>query len=135
MANRKQLQKTFEELDAIKTQLVNDIFPSIKQTKSELDQYRSELLDDGENESIKTKISSLENQIISLKNEAESKASEILEYHTEIFDGNDEEDSIKDQIENFLADSEELFTNTDTKKKDLDIFYEKVFGKKMKMEK
>lgn len=130
MANRKQLQKTFEELEAIKTQLVEDIFPSIKQTKIEFDQYRSELLIDGENESIKTKISNLENQIISLKNDAKSKVLEILEYHTKIFDGNDEEDSIKDKIENFLTDSEELFTNTDIKKKDLDVFYEKVFGKK-----
>lgn len=130
MANKKQLQKTFEELESIKKQLIEDIFPSIKQTKSELDQYQSDLLVDGENESIKTKILNLENKIVSLKENAELKVSEILDYHAEIFDGTEDEDPIKDKIESFLSDSEELFTDTDSKKKDLDVFYEKVFGKK-----
>ena len=133
MASRKQIQKTLEELEVLKSDLVNNIFPSIKETKNELDFYKSNLLIDTEGkESIKTKINNLETTITSLKNDAEVKVSAILKYHKEIFEGDAVKDSIKETLENYLSESEELFTDTQSKKEDFDLFYEKVFGKKDK---
>jgi len=130
MTNKKYIQKTIEELEIIKLELVNTIFPSIKKTKIDLDSYVAELLIDGENQSIKTKISNLESKIILLKDESDSKVSELLKYHKEIFEGDEENDSIKQSFETYLKESEVLFNDTESKKNNLDIFYEKIFGKK-----
>ena len=55
MANIKKTQKLWDEIDGLKNQLINDIFPNIKQTKSDLDIYTAELLVDNEDrESIKS---------------------------------------------------------------------------------
>lgn len=133
MASRKQIQKSLEELDALRSDLVENIFPDIKMTKSELDLYHSELLiDEVDKESIKTKVINLENKITLLKNQADIKVSEILGYHKEIFEGDAVKDSIKETLENYLNESGELFTETEAKKEDFDLFYEKVFGKRDK---
>lgn len=133
MASRKQANKTWEELDVIKQQLVVNIFPSIQQTKKELDAYKNELLvDSEENPSIKQKINQLETKLVQLIEQANQKAEQILRLHKSVFgDGSaDQHDTLKDKLEAFLGGSKELFEEIEQKKGDFDVFYEKVFGTK-----
>ena len=126
MATRKQAQKTWEELALLKDNLQNDVFPEIKKTKEELDEFKRKMID-GE-ESVKSKIEDLENKIITLKDEAIEKVNEILSLHKKVFENTDENNSIEKQFEDFLLETEKLFIETENKKKDFDLFYEKVFG-------
>ncbi len=130
MATRKQANKTWEELESIRKQLVESIFPSIQATKQELDRYHADLLvDTEERESVQTKITDLENKLTQLVNDAQEKASTILKLHQEVFQGGEEGNSIKKAVEDFLNNSQNLFSETEKKKNDFDSFYEKVFGK------
>ncbi len=129
MATRKQTQKTWEELEAIRLSLVDDIFPSIKSTRNELEDYRNELLiGNAETPSVKAKISELEAKLAELKNQTSESVSQILEMHKSVFGNGEQEDSIKSKLDTFLNDSQQLFEETEEKKKEFDSFYEKVFG-------
>lgn len=128
MATRKQAQKIWEELESLKNNLQDNIFPAIKETKEELDDFREEMIDG--DESLKSRIEDLENKIIALKNEAAEKVNEILSLHKKVFENTDENNSIEKQFEDFLLEAEKLFSETEKKKGDFDLFYEKVFGVK-----
>ena len=133
MATRKQANKTWEELETIRKELVEDIFPKMRQVKSDLEQYREELFEGlGDSPSIKSKIEELETKIEDLKTEAQGKVKQILELHKKIFEGSTEEDSIQKQLETFLKNSQKLLAETEEKKESFDNFYEKVFGVKDK---
>lgn len=130
MAKRTQAQKTWEELEAIRLALVDDIFPSIKTTRKELEDYRNELLiGNAESPATKTKISELEAKLVELKNQTTEKVAQILEMHKSVFQDGDADKSIKTRLELFLTHAQELFEETEGKKEDFDSFYEKVFGK------
>lgn len=129
MATRKQTQKTWEELEVIKLSLVDDIFPSIKNTRKELEDYRNELLlGNTENPSIKARIAELEGKMVELKNQTQEKVAQILEMHKSVFGSGTQEDSIKSKLEIFLNDAQQLFEETEEKKEEFDSFYLKVFG-------
>src|SRR3989344_1052012 len=128
MATRKQTQKTWEELEAIRLSLVNDIFPSIKDTRKELEDYRNELLvGNAENPATKTKIAALEGKLAELKDQTTEKVAQILEMHRSVFDDG-EQKSIKVRLETFLDDAKQLFEDTKEKQEEFDGFYTKVFG-------
>jgi len=131
MATKKQANKTWEELESIRQKLADDVFPSIQNTKQELDQYREKLLVDRENApSIQTIIGELEGKIIQLKEEADQKVTEILKLHNSVFTEESDEGPIKKQFEDYLNNAQKLFSDASTKKGDFDSFYEKVFGEK-----
>ncbi|MDP3725911.1 MAG: hypothetical protein Q8R36_01805, partial [bacterium] len=129
MAKLKQAQKTWEELEAIRLSLVDDIFPSIKNTRKELEDYRNELLlGNAENPSIKAKIAEVEGKLVELKSQTEEKVAQILEMHKSVFGNGTQDDSIKSKLETFLNDAQELFEEAGEKKEEFDSFYIKVFG-------
>jgi hypothetical protein len=129
MAKLKQAQKTWEELEAIRLSLVDDIFPSIKNTRKELEDYHNELLiGNAESPSIKAKISGLEGKLTELKNQTSDRVAQILEMHRNVFGDGETEDSIKSKLEAFLEDAQQLFEETEGKKEEFDSFYAKVFG-------
>lgn len=129
MAKLKQAQKTWEELEAIRLSLVDDIFPSIKNTRKELEDYRNELLlDNAENPSIKARIAETEGKLVELKSQTEEKVAQILEMHKSVFGNGTQDDSIKSKLETFLNDAQGLFEEAGEKKEEFDSFYIKVFG-------
>lgn len=133
MTSRKQTNKTWEELDAIKLQLVDKIFPSIQQTKKDLDDYKNELLvGSTESPSTKQRIEQTETKLVNLIEQARQNTTQILGLHKSIFgDGvTPQQDTIKSKLESFLKDSEELFDDVEQKKDDFDSFYQKIFGTK-----
>ena len=131
MATRKQANKTWEELESIRLDLTNNLFPEIKQIKTELDGYRKEfLIDSEENPSVQTKIKNLEDKIVQLKSQADEKVSQILALHKEVFEDSEEKESIKKRFESFLSNSQNIFSKTEEKKEEFDTFYDKVFGVK-----
>lgn len=133
MASRKQTNKTWEELDLMKRQLVDSIFPSIQQTKGELDAYKNELLvGSEENPSVKQRIGQLETKLTQLIGQANQNVAQILQLHKSVFgdDSTNQNDTLKDKIEAFLGDSKVLLEEINQKKDDFDDFYEKIFGTK-----
>lgn len=131
MAKRtaKKAQQIWIELENKLNYLNQVAFPKVKQHRKEIENYNSELLIDSENtESIKTKIINLEKEIEANSVKAKSLTEEILELHTEIFEGEEGEGSMEDKFRKFLSESENLFSETGSKKEDFDLFYNKVFG-------
>src|SRR3989344_1064990 len=106
MATRKQTQKTWEELE----------------------DYRNELLvGNAESPATKTKIAALEGKLVELKDQTTEKVAQILEMHKSVFDDG-EQKSIKVRLETFVDDSKQLFEDTKEKQEEFDGFYTKVFG-------
>ena len=61
MATRKQITKTWTEIEVIRQDLIGNIFPSIKQTKEELDIFHRKMLEgSAEGESVQDKINNLD---------------------------------------------------------------------------
>ncbi len=129
MAKRKQAQKTWEELEAIRLSLVDDIFPSIRNTRKELEDYHNELLiGNAETPPVKDKISELEGRFVELENQTREKVAQILEMHKSVFGDGAPEGSIESRLEQFLDDAQQLLEETGENKDQFDSFYIKVFG-------
>lgn len=132
MTSRRQANRTWEELEAARQQLASVILPDIKKTKEELDSYRADLLvGTSESPAIKEKISQTQEKITKSFEQAQQYVGQILSLHKSVFgDSATTQNTLKEKLEGFLEDAEELLDETDDKKEKFDEFYDKVFGVK-----
>jgi len=134
------LAKAIEEyISSIETHLtdLNEFKDELEQAKSytgDIKTYHNELLIDGENDSLKTVITTIFEDIESKKTKIYSFYNELLtddeavSIQTEISDAKEEIDKTKDEAKVLKNDIEEIFTNSSKTIKELKEFYVDVFG-------
>ncbi len=129
MAQVKKARQIWSEIEATHKELKENILPSLHENKKRIEEYSRELFEGTESEnSLPEKIAQLESDISNSSYEARDKVGEIIQLHDQFLGGDENSKSLKDKLEKFFSDSEEMFEETNLKREDFDDFYEKVFG-------
>ncbi len=130
MAKVKQATKTWEELEKLRLEFEQRLFPQVKAKIDEIEAYRDTLLDDNEKKSLSTTISELSDKITELEESFKEKFSDIETLHERIFHGDEENDALSDQVDEFVNKAKGELAGLNTKHADINRYHEKVFGEK-----
>lgn len=103
---------------------------SIQAEVAEIKKFREDCLVDKTGQpSVKSKVNSLNQQIENVYANAQEKYNEIISLHSELLEGNSTTDSIEDTIKELVTSAETKVEEIGEKKKDIELFHEKIFGK------
>lgn len=120
----------FKKLFSKYKEEVKQDFERISSDINSIEKFKIEYIDGTDNnQSVKSKIDSFNIQIASKHADIKLKHEQILKLYTELFEGTSTTDSIEDTINELVTKSEEKVEAIETKKKEIETFYEAVFGK------
>lgn len=95
-----------------------------------IEKFRVDYLDgSNDKQSIKARIDTLNTQIVTNVTDAKTKHAEIIKLYDELFKGTSTTDSIEDTINELVSESEKKVESIDAKRKEIEEFHEKIFGK------